>query len=998
MPLIDVDGVQVNFPFEPYPCQMNYMRKVIACLKEDYNGILESPTGTGKTLCLLCASLAWLENKKAQIQNQRRLLQDADLNSTLVENVYKDDLSKQLDLAAGVWNGQLNTPKIIYASRTHSQLSQAMQELKRTAYVHFRATVIGSREQLCIHPHIMKEQNNTAKVHLCRAKVSARSCHFYNQVENGKGNFANQVLDIEDLVTLGQKWNCCPYYVTRELKNEADIIFMPYNYLLDPKLRKAHGVELQGNIVIFDEAHNLEQICEDSSSFDLSSGDVACALKELDHLAVKIQEWHQAALGSVDLDSHAVQDFTLEDVLQIKAQLMGLETGIDGIEIKDPSGITKDGSFIFEIFDKINLTFDNKNIVYNLLEKMVAHLSNDASGSIFNSRGYGLSKILDVIKIVFSAEPTDFTPLSNHKKAVSKHYKVHIRANTATKKKKCDGWGSTGNSSSGRIFSYWCFSPGHTMKDLKSSGVKSIILTSGTLSPLSSFSSEMGINFQIQLENPHVIENEQVWIGTIGKGPDGVRLSSAYDTRFKHEYQISLGNAVVNFARAIPSGLLLFFPSYPVMETCLEKWQASGLRGRIEQHKALFVEPKSKLEFSTAMDNFYEKVSDPSTSGAIFSAVCRGKVSEGLDFSDGNGRAVVITGLPFPPRMDPKVILKMKFLDQVKVQAGNGSLSLSGDDWYKQQASRAVNQAIGRVIRHRHDYGAILLCDARFCDSYSNQLPLWLRPAVRNYENFGQAMRDMMAFFKTAEKLFPPPKQTSKRKRPGDAPGCQGAYFMPSGSTVPRKRAIQQLDKASAVTTDVPSLGPIVRDDLSLERLKRSYGGTLKVTEKPRGGLLMALSENERTMANPQLDEFEPPSLKEVAAIEASVELKPRKRIALKVENSKVGKDTLETAESYIKEVKKVLSNHSYLYFSKTLTEYKAAGQLDAMVKCLNEIFGQDVHNHHLFRKFIRYIKREDREIFQHHCIGLLGPEPKNDRQGKCSAPGKRTLAQIQAD
>lgn len=41
----------------------------------------------------------------------------------------------------------------------------------------------------------------------------------------------------------------------------------------------------------------------------------------------------------------------------------------------------------------------------------------------------------------------------------------------------------------------------------------------------------------------------------------------------------------------------------------------------------------------------------------------------------------------------------------------------------------------------------------RFCDSYSNQLPLWLRPVVRNYENFGQAMRDMTAFFKTAEKL-----------------------------------------------------------------------------------------------------------------------------------------------------------------------------------------------------------------------------------------------------
>lgn len=51
------------------------------------------------------------------------------------------------------------------------------------------------------------------------------------------------------------------------------------------------------------------------------------------------------------------------------------------------------------------------------------------------------------------------------------------------------------------------------------------------------------------------------------------------------------------------------------------------------------------------------------------------KVSEGLDFSDNNGRAVVITGLPYPPRLDPKVVLKMKFLDEVKGQGGEVRLS-----------------------------------------------------------------------------------------------------------------------------------------------------------------------------------------------------------------------------------------------------------------------------------------------------------------------------------
>ena len=43
---------------------------------------------------------------------------------------------------------------------------------------------------------------------------------------------------------------------------------------------------------------------------------------------------------------------------------------------------------------------------------------------------------------------------------------------------------------------------------------------------------------------------------------------------------------------------------------------------------------------------------------------------------------------------------------------------LSGDEWYKQQASRAVNQAVGRVIRHRNDFGAIILCDERYIILY----------------------------------------------------------------------------------------------------------------------------------------------------------------------------------------------------------------------------------------------------------------------------------------
>lgn len=41
---------------------------------------------------------------------------------------------------------------------------------------------------------------------------------------------------IEVYCTLFCFFRVCPYYIAKELKNDADVIFMPYNYLLDAKV------------------------------------------------------------------------------------------------------------------------------------------------------------------------------------------------------------------------------------------------------------------------------------------------------------------------------------------------------------------------------------------------------------------------------------------------------------------------------------------------------------------------------------------------------------------------------------------------------------------------------------------------------------------------------------------------------------------------------------------------------------------------------------------
>lgn len=122
-------SVDVYFPFKPYQCQVDYMTRVIRALNSGENALLESPTGTGKTLSLLCASLAWLKKERER-------------NPVDIKQLGQDNKPLGLDL-----------PKIIYTSRTHSQLAQVQKELMNTAY-NPRSLVVGSRDHFCIHPQI----------------------------------------------------------------------------------------------------------------------------------------------------------------------------------------------------------------------------------------------------------------------------------------------------------------------------------------------------------------------------------------------------------------------------------------------------------------------------------------------------------------------------------------------------------------------------------------------------------------------------------------------------------------------------------------------------------------------------------------------------------------------------------------------------------------------------------------------------------------------------
>lgn len=185
------------------------------------------------------------------------------------------------------------------------------------------------------------------------------------------------------------------------------------------------------------------------------------------------------------------------------------------------------------------------------------------------------------------------------------------------------------------------------------------------------------------------------------------------------------------------------------MHTITDTWKKSFVTGttttiwsRIGEIKPTFVESQNKNEFTATIENYVKGIEQPESKGAILFAVCRGKVSEGFDFADRYGRAVIIIGIPLAPYRDRKIVLKKQYLNENRNIENNLP---TGDDWYYLDGVRAVNQAIGRVIRHRNDYGAIFFCDDRYSDyKYKKILSKWIQKRIRtdSLDSTADGMKD----------------------------------------------------------------------------------------------------------------------------------------------------------------------------------------------------------------------------------------------------------------
>ena len=246
----------------------------------------------------------------------------------------------------------------------------------------------------------------------------------------------------------------------------------------------------------------------------------------------------------------------------------------------------------------------------------------------------------------------------------------------------------------------------------------------------------------------HIIPKENLVAWPVLKGPGGIDFDFTYEKRQFIDIIDALGNCVVTLARIIPDGLVVFFPSYSYLEYVVARWQVSpntsqkSLWQKLLDRKPVFRASKNANSVDDVLSQYSKSIAEGKE--GLLLAVVGGKMSEGINFSDKLGRGVVIVGLPFPNIQSAEWKAKLEYIEKTAVSRGRSrdEGKAMAKDFYENACIRAVNQSIGRAIRHRGDFASIFLIDRRYGTSrIANKLPAWIREGL--VEGSGKGLTDI---------------------------------------------------------------------------------------------------------------------------------------------------------------------------------------------------------------------------------------------------------------
>ncbi|KAG9758161.1 ATP-dependent RNA helicase CHL1, partial [Aureobasidium melanogenum] len=774
-------------PYEPYDIQLQFMRALYDCIEQGKIGIFESPTGTRKEFDESIAAIegdddepewmvqhsrdekknqviqkrAELEAKLEKIRQHERKIRDRQENGLPLNKKRKlldDNNGKIADIvddeqfalddyesddegskAPHTNNGTIDLglsretqalmQKLGYGLSAASQsenleaedelkiyfcspaIPAVQEEIKRKPSLseELKHLSLGSRKNLCINAKVSSLKSMTAVNERCLELQDTKTpkdkkCPFVPSKENEGSvlDFQHHALakirDIEDLGALGKKLGVCPYYATRPAVKPSEIVTLPYPLLLQKTAREALGLSLKNHIVIIDEAHNLMDAISSIHTVEVSLQQLHLARAQL---TAYLQRFRNRLKGKNRV--YVTQVVRLLDSIANYLQSLETKNGTEGI-VQATDLLKGKGVDQINLYKLMHYLQESK-----LARKVEGYVSvEQQKQQKLNNTGNAKEATVPVLTHITNL----FMVLTNPAREGRLFYTVG-EDKTQTKVK------------------YMLLDPSEHFRDIVEEA-RAVILAGGTMSPMSDYTAQLFPYLDktriTTLSCGHVIPTTNLFVNPVVTSQNNTEFNFSFSSRNLASTITALGDSILKLLPTIPHGCVAFFPSYSYLDQVVAQWQKTGLWTKMQKAKTIFKETQQTGTEDTL--NAYTTAVKTLPTGALLLAVIGGRLSEGINFSDELGRCVMVIGLPYANPNTAEQKAKIKYIEEKAVASSAGGAA-AARDFADNTCMRAVNQAIGRAVRHKNDWSAILLFDNRYMQKrIQDRLPGWIKASL----------------------------------------------------------------------------------------------------------------------------------------------------------------------------------------------------------------------------------------------------------------------------
>lgn len=483
---------------------------------------------------------------------------------------------------------------------------------------------LSSRKNMCIHPVVSRERKGKVVDARCRDMTSSWACEkgrqepgsvelcsFHEELgklDPGRLIFPG-VWTLEEVMDYGRDKGVCPYFAVRRMIPFVDVIIYSFHYLLDPKVAEQVSRELSKDaIVVFDEAHNIgtstltDNVCIESLSIDLTRPMLDSAYRSVNKLAEKVDEVKSSDAAKLQDEYARLVEGLQEQSAEREADNFMANPVLpdDLLEEAVPGNIRRAEHFV---------AFLRRFVEYLKTRMRVLHVIAETPASFIQH----LKEITYIERkpLRFCAERLRMLVATLQLTRLDEYAALQKVASFATLVATYDKgfllilepFETENATVPNPIFHFTCLDASLAIAPVFER-FSSVIITSGTLSPLDMYPKMLRFDTVVQESYTMTLTRQCFLPLVITRGSDQVAISSRFEVRNDPSVVRNYGSILIEYARCVPDGVVAFFPSYLYMESIVAAWHDMGLLDEVWKHKLIFIETPDAPETSIALENY----------------------------------------------------------------------------------------------------------------------------------------------------------------------------------------------------------------------------------------------------------------------------------------------------------------------------------------------------------------------------------------------------------